>query len=107
MTTKTNCPITVLYRGDLKDTATLVGLVQSRARIELIAYTGPLEAKNLIYLKILNGWLRKKRQPLISIHPKLSQQQIQQISEDPLIEWNWGLQECRAALLMVGLPLPI
>lgn len=106
MNMQINSPITVLYRGDLKDTATLVGLVQSRAIIELIAYTGPLEAKSLIYLKVMNRWLKSKGQPTISIHPNLTLKQIQQIPEDPLVNWNWGLQECRAALKMAGLPLP-
>ena len=47
MEVKTHAPVTVLYRADLRDTAILVGLVQKRIPIGVIAYTGDLDCKKI------------------------------------------------------------
>lgn len=101
-----NTPITLLFRCDLRDTAALVGLVEMKKRIGVIAYTGPLEIKNLDYIALLNAWLKFKGQPIISIHPLLKLEHLEGISADPISEWAWGVPECEAAIKLAGLPLP-
>lgn len=101
----TQAPVTVLYRCDLRDTATLVGLVQARMPIGTIAYTGPLDKSNMDYIEKVNSWLESKRQPRISIHPHLSLQQLDRIPNNPLNEWGWNDDECKTAISMAGLPI--
>lgn len=103
---KTQAPLTILYRGDVRDTAILVGLVQSRAPIGIIAYTGAMEREKMDYLRAVNSWLSGKGQPLISIHPYLSFEQLNQVVSDPLPEWGWTESECRSAIRLAGLSLP-
>lgn len=103
---KTQAPVTVLYRGDLRDTAILVGLVQAKIPIGLIAYTGPNEEGTLEYLRKLNLWLEGKGIPPILIHPSLSNEQLQRTPLSPLQEWGWSLEECRLAIKLAGLTLP-
>tara|TARA_B110001454_G_scaffold122549_1_gene114441 strand:+ start:33334 stop:33654 length:321 start_codon:yes stop_codon:yes gene_type:complete len=100
-----NIPVTLLFRCDLRDTAALVGLVEMKKRIGTIAYTGPLEMKNLDYIGLLNSWLRLRGQPIISIHPHLKVEQLERIV-DPISEWGWKTSECVAAINLAGLPLP-
>lgn len=104
MALKTQAPMTVLYRCDLRDTATLVGLVQARMPIGTIAYTGPLDKVNMDYIEKVNLWLERKSQPRISIHPYLSMEQLDRIQACPLNEWGWNDDECKAAISMAGLP---
>ena len=106
MSIKTQSPVTVLYRGDLRDTAILVGLVQSRVSIGIIAYTGPLEKEMMDYLRKVNVWLESKNQCIISIHPYLTFQQLERTVMNPLPEWGWSLEECRAAVKLAGLACP-
>ncbi len=101
---KTQAPVTVLYRGDIRDTAILVGLVQAKVPIGLIAYTGPLEQKNLDYLRVVNLWLEGKGIAPILIRPYLSYKQLQCVPSSPLQEWGWSLEECRLAVRFAGLP---
>lgn len=103
MSVKTQHPVTVLYRGDLHDTATIVGLVQSNIRIGVIAYTGSLGKKNLENIKSLNRWLEQKSQPLVSIHPHLTLQQLEQVIVNPLSGWGWGPDECKTAINLSGI----
>ena len=49
---------TVLYRGNLQDTASLVGLVLSRAPIGLIAFTGDLNDDLKKYFEAVDTWLQ-------------------------------------------------
>lgn len=107
MSIKTQSPVTLLYRGDLRDTAILVGLVQSRIPIGIIAYTGPLEKEKMDYLRVVNLWLASKNQCLISIHPYLTFEQLERTVINPLPEWGWSLEECRAAIKLAGLSFPI
>jgi len=100
-----NYPVTLLFRGDIKDTAALVGLVEMKKRIGVIAYTGPLEIKTLDYISLLNSWLKIKGHPIISIHPHLKLEQLECIV-DPVSDWGWGKSECEAAIKLAGLPLP-
>ncbi len=106
MEVKTQAPVTVLFRGDLLDTAILVGLVQSRVPIGVIAYTGPIDKEKMDYLRLVNSWLKGKGQPLSVIHPYLSYEQLELILSSPLQEWGWSNEECKAAIQMAGLPLP-
>lgn len=106
MELKTQAPITVLYRCDLRDTAILVGLVQARVAIGTIAYTGPVEKENMDYLCIMNSWLENKGQPKILIHPYLTFQQLEKVLRNPLPEWGWNDDECKTAIKLAGLPLP-
>lgn len=103
---KTQAPVTVLYRGDVRDTAILVGLVQARVPVGIIAYTGPLEKENLAYFRVVNLWLEGKGLQPILIHPYLSYEQLERIPSCPLQEWGWSLEECRLAVKLAGLPLP-
>ena len=106
MEIKTHAPITLLYRCDLRDTAILVGLVQSRVTISTIAYTGPLELENLEYLQVVNSWLENKKQPVILIHPYLTYEQLEKVVTNPLPEWGWSEEECKIAIKLAGLPRP-
>lgn len=106
MVVKTQAPVTVLYRCDLHDTAILVGLVQSRVPIGTIAYTGSIEKENMDYLRVVNAWLENKGQPKILIHPYLSFEQLEKVLTNPLPEWGWSSDECKAAIKLTGLPLP-
>lgn len=106
MNLKTQAPVTVLYRGDLRGTAILVGLVQSRISIGLIAYTGSIEKKEMDYLRTVNLWLESNCQPLILIHPYLSYDQLERVVSNPLQEWGWRLEECKTAIKLAGLALP-
>lgn len=105
MEVKTHAPVTVLYRADLRDTAVLVGLVQKHIPIGIIAYTGDLDCKTLDYIAVVNKWLKEKRQPIVSIHPHLSMEQLERILVDPLSSWGWGEQECKAVLSLNNIPL--
>lgn len=105
MNSNSKCPLTILFRCDLQDTAAIVGLVEMKKRIGTIAYTGPLDMKNLDYISLLNSWLRLKGQPIISIHPHLKIEQLESIV-DPIPEWGWRNSECEAAIKLAGLPLP-
>lgn len=105
MEVKTHAPVTVLYRADLRDTAILVGLVQKRIPIGVIAYTGDLDCKTLDYIAIVNKWLKEKNQPIVSIHPHLSMAQLERILVDPLSSWGWGQDECKAVLHLNDIPL--
>lgn len=107
MSIKTQSPVTVLYRGDLRDTAILVGLVQARVSIGIVAYTGPLEKEKMDYLRVVNLWLESKNQCLISIHPYLTFEQLERTIINPLPEWGWSLDECKTAIKLAGVPLPI
>lgn len=106
MEIKTHAPVTVLYRADLRDTATLVGLVQKRIPIGVIAYTGDLDCKTLDYIAVVNKWLKEKSQPIISIHPHLNMGQLERILVSPLSDWGWREDECKAALSLNGISLP-
>ncbi len=106
MRVKTHVPVTLLYRADLRDTAILVGLVQNQVPIGVVAYIGDLEREKLDYITIVNKWLKEKRQPIVSIHPHLSLDQLKLVSVDPLSEWGWGESEYKAVLQLHGIPLP-
>ncbi len=107
MTVKTHAPVTVLYRADLRDTAILVGLVQKKIPIGVIAYTGELDCKTLDYIATVNKWLKEKRQPIVSIHPHLNMNQLERILVDPLSDWGWGEEEWRMVLHLNGVTLPV
>lgn len=106
MEVKTHVPVTLIYRADLRDTAILVGLVQKHVPIGVIAYTGELNREKLDYITIVNKWLKEKRQPIVSIHPHLKMEQLEQIVVDPLSNWGWGEDECKAVLSLNCLPRP-
>ena len=106
MSVKTHAPATVLYRADLRDTAILVGLVQKRIPIGVIAYTGDLDCKTLDYIAGVNKWLKEKRQPIVSIHPHLSMEQLERLLVNPLSDWGWGADECKVVLNLNGIQHP-
>ena len=106
MEVKTHAPVTMLYRADLRDTAILVGLVLRQVPIGIIAYTGDLDCKKLDYFAVVNKWLKEKRQPIVSIHPHLSMDQLERILVDPLSTWGWGVDECKAVLQLNDIPAP-
>jgi hypothetical protein len=99
-------PVTVLYRGDLSDTASLVGLALSRASVEVIAFTGEMTKELAQYWETLNPWLRSKGLPNISIHPTLTPAHLDRVIDRAHQQWGWGQTECEAALRLAGLPLP-
>lgn len=103
MSIKTQAPVTVLFRGDLRDTAILIGLVQANIPIGTIAYTGPLENKNFDHIKAVNKWLQQRGCHAIEIHPHLSCSQLERIPIDPLSQWGWSLNECQAIVKLSGL----
>jgi hypothetical protein len=106
MEIRTQAPVTVLYNGNIRDTAILVGLVQSRVSIGIIAYTGPIEKEKMDYVRAVNSWLALKEQPLILIHPYLAYEQLERILADPFPVWGWDLDDAKAAITLAGLRLP-
>jgi hypothetical protein len=98
--------VTVLYRGDLSDTATLVGLAQTRTRVGLIAFTGELSSDNLVYCELLSRWLITRGLPQILIHPNLRRKDLEAVLDPPNKKWGWGIHECKAAIRLAGLQLP-
>jgi len=103
---KPNRAVTVLYRGTLQDTAALVGLVQVRAPIGLVAFIGELTDEMNSYCQQVNKWLTTKGVPLISIHPIFSGSELEHIFDCPTREWGWREGECIAAIRLAGLQLP-
>jgi hypothetical protein len=99
-------PVTVLYRGNLQDTASLVGLAHSRARVGIIAFTGELTNDMKQYCEVLNTWLSARDLPRISIHPTLTSVDLDRVVGRAYESWNWGEKECEAAVHLAGLPLP-
>ena len=99
-------PITVLYRGNLEDTATLVGLANLSAPVKLIAFTGDLTNEHGAYLDELNAWLNAKGLPSVTIHPSMTVDEFNRIVESPLKEWGWQRSECEAAIRLAGLSIP-
>lgn len=99
-------PITVLYRGDLRDTASLVGLAQSRVKVGLIAFTGDLTEDLRQYCETLNMWLTARGLPEVSIHPTLTPADLDRLVDHPYEAWGWGEKECEAAVRLAGLSLP-
>lgn len=103
---QTSVPFTVLYRGNLQDTALLVGLAHSQANVGLIAFTGELTNRGKEYYKLLSRWLQNRGLPGISIHPTLSGTQLERLLSSPLKSWGWGNDECRAVIRLSNLPFP-
>ena len=99
-------PVTVLYRANLRDTASLVGLVNAGIPIGVIAFIGPLELEAIDYVNTLNSWLEGKGYPKLSIHPALSAQQISKLIDRPYRVWGWDDTTCKTAINLAGLPLP-
>ena len=98
--------LTVIYRGTLEDTASLVGLVQSRAPIGLIAFTGELTAEMKKYIETVNKWLKSRGVCEITIHPSQSWIDWKNVVEAPYRQWLWDQNACAAAVRFAGLPLP-
>lgn len=103
---KTAPPLTVIYRGTLQDTATLVGLAHCRANVGVIAFTGELTPDIQKYFEPLNRWLKVRGLPAVSIHPNLSGEQLDRLLSDPIKDWGWRDEECATAIYLSGLPLP-
>lgn len=106
MKLKVGHPLTVLYRGDNRDTASLVGLAHTRANIGIIALTCDLTKELESYCRTLNDWLIRKGLPKISFHPILSPSELEHLVDRPEREWGWSESDCKAAILLSGLPLP-
>jgi hypothetical protein len=98
--------MTVLYRGNLSDTATLVGLAHMRTPVTLIAFTGELSAEVRKYCQLVSRWLVSKGLPEISIHPNMLSRDLERVLDSPNKDWGWGDRECEAAVRLAGLPLP-
>lgn len=98
--------LTVLYRGTLEDTASLVGLVNSRSSIGLIAFTGEFTAEMKKYIEAVNGWLKAKGISEVKINPNLSALDLKNIVDSPYRQWNWSHDECLLAVRLAGLPIP-
>jgi hypothetical protein len=96
----------VIYRGDIQDTASLVGLAHSRVKVGLVAFIGELTDDSRQYCETISAWLKEKGLPPISLHPSLSAKDFNRIIDRPHIDWGWGTKECKAALRLAGLPLP-
>lgn len=103
---KVEAPVTVLYRGNLEDTALLVALSRSDVHVKLIAYTGDLDQPARDYIEAVNKWLSETRLPRISIHPNLSNDDLDRLLVSPLRKWGWKKAECETALKFAGIPLP-
>ena len=97
---------TVIYRGNIQDTASLVGLALSRAPIALIAFRGELNNELKKYFEAVDTWLLQNDLPVISIHPNLSTDQLKSIIDRPYKQWGWNKSECESAIRLAGLPLP-
>jgi hypothetical protein len=104
MITSLRGAVVVLFSGSLQDTATLVGLAQSRSPIGLIAYTGTIGKEQMDLLAQLNIWLQHRGLPKVLVHPHLTYEQLERIPGSPLADWGWGERECRAAIRLAGIP---
>lgn len=103
---KTETPVTVIYRGNLQDTALLVGLSHMTVNVGLIVYTGDLDPPAMVHLEAVNKWLRATSLPQISVHPQLKAKDVERLLVCPLKGWGWEDRECQAAVQLAGLPLP-
>ncbi len=106
MDLQTGTPLTVLYRGDLYDTAALVGLAKMKASVGVIAFIGELTNETKAYIEQLNKWLSRNGLPEVSIHPKFTGSEIEKIIDRPHRAWGWQEAECLAALRLSEIPLP-
>lgn len=99
-------PLTVLYRGTITDTASVIGLVMTKKNIGKIALVCDLSAEILEYCKKLNGWLKRSGNCEILIHPKLSDKDLKNLIDKPYLDWGWGENECKTVIALSGLSLP-
>lgn len=106
MNLRLGAPVTVLYRGDLYDTAALVGLVNAGVSIGLVAFIGELTNESTSYFEKVDQWLISEGLPVISIHPSLLNSDLARIVDRPHRDWGWGENECKLALRLAGLPPP-
>ncbi len=97
---------TLLYRGTLEDTASLVGLVNTGASVGVIAFTGSPTPEMKKYIQMVNAWLKLRDVPEIKINPILSGSELKNIVDSPYKQWQWGFEECALALKLSGLPAP-
>lgn len=103
---KTKPPITVPYRGNLQDTALLVGLSHMTVNVGLIFYTGDLSPPAMAHLEAVNKWLRGTSLPQISVDRRLKAKEVERLLVCPLKGWGWEDSECQAAIQLAGIPLP-
>lgn len=96
----------ILYRGDLADTAALVGLKNINAEISEICFSGKSDFCTRRYLDILNKWLIENKMPEIS-YVKFSTNRGKGMTSSLLANWGWGKEECAMAVKLSGLPLPL
>jgi hypothetical protein len=106
MNLKSSSPLTVIYRGTLEDTATLVGLAHARANVGMIALTVEPTDELRRYCELVSRWLVGKGLPPILDYSGQDKRELGQVLECPLKDWAWGEDECLAALLLADLPLP-
>ena len=106
MRVMSEAPLVVKYRGNLCDTAILVGLKNLKIEIDQIVFDGELDFVTRRYVVILNEWLAKNRMPTISKNKNDVSGPYRNLLKSPLSAWNWGDEECAAAIRLAGLPLP-
>jgi len=100
-------PATVLYRGNLFDTASLVGLANMHMSVGKIVFIGELTAELEKYIrKTLDFWLIGRGLPAVNLIGTLNQAEWDRIIPHPYHEWGWKEKECRVAISLAGLPFP-
>ncbi len=97
-----NKPITLMYRGNVLDTAMIVGLVHTHAPIQAIHFVGTPTKAREEYCESLDRWLEYKGYSKI----------VKGVPENNLGRfvsprtWGWGNAECEYAIRLTGLNLP-
>lgn len=99
-------PVTIIYRGGIEDTAGVLGIAWTRQPIEMIAFTGEESSEMRSYRDKLSAWLKSRGHPEVSHYPKLTASQLNRIIDKPADTLGWGIDECRAAIRLAGLPFP-
>ena len=96
-------PLHLLYRGNLFDTAVLVGLFHIRRDIQSISFLGELDLLTREYCLSVNKWLESKGFAKIHFPQNIPEGAILIC---PNKSWDWGENECIAVVHLAGLPLP-
>ena len=96
-------PLNLLYRGNLDDTAMLVGLVHMRVPIRSITLADESDPFLNEYIRELDQWLINRQLPRIT-RSKENLETAMLVC--PRKTWAWGKNECIAAIRLSGLCLP-
>lgn len=95
-------PFDLIYRGNLQDTAMLVGLVQMHAPIRAVHFDGAITPSKQCYCDKIDNWLASKGYPKI-VRENKAGEYARFFSPRA---WGWGKEECQYAIRLAGIELP-